>query len=78
MNKTINELRTALKSSVVNFKFTKLNGEIREAKGTTNGNLIPEEYRSNSTSKQSDKVLTYFDFTVNGYRNVSVGTEVSF
>jgi len=78
MSKTINELRTALKSSVINFKFTKLNGDVREAKGTTNGNLIPEEYRSNSTSKQSDKVLTYFDFTVNGYRNVSVGTEVSF
>jgi len=78
MNKTINELRTALKSSVINFKFTKLNGEVREAKGTINGDLIPEEYRTNSTPKQSDKVLTYFDFTVNGYRNVSVGTEVSF
>lgn len=79
MNKTINELRTALKSSVINFKFTKLNGEVREAKGTINGDLIPEQYRTSSSSqKQSDKVLTYFDFTVNGYRNVSVGTEVSF
>ena len=79
MKKTANELRAALKSSVVNFTFTKLNGEKREAKGTTNGDLIPEEYRSKFSSKQpSDKVITYFDFGVNGYRNVSVDSKVSF
>jgi hypothetical protein len=79
MQKTINELRTALKSSVVNFTFTKLNGEKREAKGTINGDLIPEEYRTSSTSKpSSDKVLTYFDFNVNGYRSVSLDSKVSF
>jgi len=75
MQKTINELRTALKSSVVNFTFTKLNGEKHEAKGTTNGDLIPEQYRVSNPSRQpSDKVLTYFDFNCNGYRSISINS----
>lgn len=78
MKKTIDELRAALKSSVVNFTFTKLNGEIREAKGTTNPDLIPEEYRSKSTRKSSGKVMTYFDLHVNGFRSVSLDSKVSF
>lgn len=79
MNKTANELRAALKSSVVKFTFTKLNGEKREARGTTNGDLIPEEYRTKYVSKpSSNKVVTYFDLDVNGFRNVSVDSKISF
>lgn len=78
MNKSINELRAALKSSVVNFSFTKLNGEVREARGTTNMDLIPEDHRTSSDIPFSDKAVTYFDFDVNNYRKVSADADVSF
>ncbi len=79
MKKTINELRAALKSSIVEFTFTKLNGEVREAKGTINPDLIPKEYQSKATtSKSSGDALSYFDLGVNGFRRVSADAEISF
>jgi hypothetical protein len=79
MKRTIDELRAALKSSVVNFTFTKLNGEVRKARGTTQSNLIPSSFRSASAKKApSNKVITYFDLDANGFRNVSVDADVNF
>ena len=78
MKKTIDELRAALKSSVVNFTFTKLNGEVRQAKGTTNPRLVSGGFPPTGNRKPSDKVLTYFDLGANGFRCVSVDASISF
>lgn len=72
---TIVELKEALRAGEVNFKFTKKDGTIREAKGTTNPSLIAEYVTSNSDSDVKSKkekpldMVVYFDLDKKSFRS---------
>lgn len=63
-------LRKALKSSSeVAFKYTKLKGEARQAKGTTKSELIPEELKSKGMRDHALDMIVYFDLEKSGWRS---------
>ena len=73
---TISEFKTALKNGVVKFSFTKKDGTVREAVGTTNldyigaidQNAVPSG-DSSKTTKAMD-VIRYYDLDKQGWRSI--------
>lgn len=64
------ELRESMRQGVVSFKFQKKNGEIREAKGTTNMGLIPEEnHPTSGETRTNDDVVCFFDVDKQAWRS---------
>jgi hypothetical protein len=63
-------IEEALKAGKVSFRYTKVNGNLRQAIGTTNNSLIPEEFRSVQEAEEDIHVgyVRYFDFDENGWR----------
>lgn len=81
MNTDIKTFKEALKSRVVNFKFNKKNGTVREAKGTINSELIPETQLSNRTSRtytSNPNVVKYFDIEKEGWRSFNEENFIGF
>ena len=67
----IQNFKNALHNGVVNFKYTKKDGSIREAKGTLNIDIMGEENAPSGTSNMniSDSTIRYFDLNSNGWRS---------
>lgn len=81
MNTDIKSFKEALKSGVVNFKFNKKDGTVREAKGTTNSELIPETQLSNRTPRTytpNPNVVKYFDTEKEGWRSFNEDNFIGF
>ena len=75
--KTIIELKEALKRGKVDFKFTKKDGTIRSAQGTTNPEIISEfitvedsDQRESKTHKEKPTdMVVYFDLEKKQFRS---------
>jgi len=68
------EIRQQLSEGILNFAFIKKDGSVRVANGTTNLDLIPNEFHP-KRGKASDKVIAYFDTDKNAWRCLSANTE---
>jgi hypothetical protein len=68
---TIPELRSLLRQKILNFKFIKLSGEIRPARGTTMMKYIPQSQHPKGIRPSSPKVATFFDLDKTDWRSVS-------
>ena len=68
------QFRAWLNSGIVTFSFWKKDGSIREAKGTTNPVLVPEDKRPKNTTPPSGGwgAIPYFDLDKNEWRSFSV------
>ena len=67
--KNLDAFRNKLKSGVVNFKYTKKDGSVREAKGTLNPEIIGEKY----TGKDKTTIIVTEENLTNviGYKTCS-------
>ena len=54
----------------VKFSYEKLDGSVREVRGTTNVELIPEEWRP-SGGTLSHSGTSYFDLDIEQWRSIS-------
>lgn len=62
------DLKKRLELGVVNFSYFKLNGELREARGTRNIKGVPGPSRPRGLRTPSPTVITYFDFKKKRWR----------
>ena len=66
----INDFKNALRKGVVNFKYKKKNGEIRDAKGTLNVEVMGEENTPKGTGYDIvDTNIRYYDLNSEGWRS---------
>ncbi len=66
----INDFKNALRKGVVNFKYKKKNGEIRDAKGTLNVDIMGEENTPKGTGYDIvDTNIRYYDLNSEGWRS---------
>lgn len=66
----INDFKNALRKGVVNFKYKKKNGEIRDAKGTLNAEIMGEENTPKGTGYDIvDTNIRYYDLNSEGWRS---------
>ena len=66
----INDFKNALRKGVVNFKYKKKNGEIRDAKGTLNVEIMGEENTPKGTGYDIvDTNIRYYDLNSEGWRS---------
>ena len=66
----INDFKNALRKGVVNFKYKKKNGEIRDAKGTLNVEIMGEENAPKGTGYDIvDTNIRYYDLNSEGWRS---------
>lgn len=66
MSIVVETLVKKLAEGEVSFKFRKTDGSVREARGTLNNNLIPEDKRSDI--KTDGPSVTYWDMDRAGWR----------
>ena len=74
------ELRNLLQKGAVEFEFEKVDGSIREAKGTLNPSLIPEDQLPKTEVEEGEASpygtnLRYWDLDRNAWRALSANTE---
>lgn len=67
----IKDFKKRLHEGVVEFKYTKVNGEERIARGTLHETAIVEDGGSmhNGTMTVSDDTIRYYDLNSNGWRS---------
>lgn len=65
----INELKTKLANGIAHFAFVKKNGEIREAWGTTMGNIASAKTNGRGESRESFATTAYFDVEKGEWRS---------
>ena len=63
------ELKNKLYNGVAHFLYTKKNGEIREAWGTTNPTLAAKYTNGNGCSREYFKTTAYFDIEKGEWRS---------
>lgn len=66
-----NTLKTQLSEGRATFSFTKSDGTVRQANGTTNVDLIPESSRQSASTLNSNpnsNTVQYWDFDANDFR----------
>lgn len=70
----IKDFKNALHNGVVEFKYTKVNGEERIARGTLYETAITEDGGSmpKGTMTVSDETIRYYDLNSNGWRSFRV------
>lgn len=68
---TVPELRSLLRQKIINFQFIKLDGEIRDAKGTLKMDYVPQSQHPKGIRPSSPKVATFYDLEKNDWRSVS-------
>ena len=68
----MNTIKERLSKGVIKFKFKKLNGEIREAVGTTNLDKIPSEKHPTTNRTYSNDTIRYFDLIKNEWRSFKI------
>lgn len=69
---TIEEFKKTLRENFeTNFKFTKKDGTEREARGTLNVNMIPEENtpKGTQTWESPEDIVKYWDLDKEGWRS---------
>jgi len=66
------ELIERLREGEVKFRFMKMDGSLREARGTTNLALVPTHLHPSEEPKQKqpDNVIRYFDIDKNWWRSL--------
>lgn len=64
------KLRARMKKQIVSFKFKKVDGSIREAKGTLMANMLPEI--KGTSNKVNHSVMAYFDVEANAFRSFKI------
>jgi len=73
----INELRNFLYGdSPVHFSYRKADGEIREALGTLNPSLIPENFKPKDSSRNFGSNLKYFDLEKGAWRSLQMDASI--
>ena len=77
MKHTVEELSARLSTGKVRFQFKKKDGSIREAAGTTHKDTIPQASLSDSIRPQKQGVITFYDFTCEGWRSLQTSTEIT-
>ena len=65
----INELKTKLANGIAHFIFAKKNGEIREAWGTTCGNIAKAKTNGRGESRENYATTAYFDVEKGEWRS---------
>ena len=65
----INELKTKLANGIAHFAFVKKNGEIREAWGTTMGNIASAKTNGRGESRENYATTAYFDVEKGEWRS---------
>ena len=67
----IKDFKNALHNGVVEFKYTKVNGDERVARGTLHETAITEDGGSmpKGTMTVSDETIRYYDLNSNGWRS---------
>ena len=70
----IKDFKNALHNGVVEFKYTKVNGEERIARGTLHETAITEDGGSmpKGAMTVSDETIRYYDLNSNGWRSFRV------
>ncbi len=63
-------LHSVLKNGILRFRFTKANGDVREAKGTLHPLLIPEDKKPKGTgsAKPNFSTIPFFDLDKQDWR----------
>ena len=70
MEELIKTLRERMQNGSVKFSYTKLDGTLRTAIGTTNLEMIPEEFHPKDTGMNtSEAIQRYFDLDKNSWRS---------
>ena len=72
---TIEQLKKKLEQGEISFKFKKLDGSERDARGTTSPNHIPVQHRPRENSKQTGGT-PYFDLMKNEWRSVTIVEDI--
>ena len=63
---------STLNEGIVTFSYTKADGSTRQARGTTNPELIPEDARAvNPRNTETSEQVDYYDLDKNGWRRFS-------
>lgn len=65
----INELKTKLANGIAHFIFTKKNGEIREAWGTTSSNIAKAKTNGRGESRENYATTAYYDVEKGEWRS---------
>jgi len=68
---SIAELRNLLRKKILNFKFIKLDGTERTAKGTLMMKYVPQSQHPKGVRPSSHKVATFYDLVKRDWRSVS-------
>lgn len=67
---TIENLKSQMRTGVVEFSYTKKDGSTRVAKGTLNFDVMGEENKpKNGIGYNSENTTRYFDINSNGWRS---------
>jgi hypothetical protein len=72
---TISKFKNLLNEGELSFSFEKVNGELREARGTTNTNKIPAANLSQGGETPGEKT-SYFDLDKGAWRSVSIDKDI--
>lgn len=64
------KLEERLSKGEVNFSYEKMDGSVRKARGTTNIEMIPEEWRPTGGNLAHDGTA-YFDLDIQEWRSIS-------
>ena len=77
---SIQRLKNALHKGAVKFSYKKVNGEIRDAYGTLNVEVMGEENQphGNSNYSVSDDVIRYYDLNSKGWRSFKAENLISY
>jgi len=70
----------ALSAGVVDLQFKKVNGDLRNMRGTRNLGIIPEENhpKGDGTIKEADTIVTLFDLEVKDWRSFRIENLVEY
>ena len=77
MNKIFEELKEKMKNGEVRFTFTKKNGETRDARGTVNMDMIPDDYHPKGSYAIPSNTYRYFDLEKYEWRSFIIENLVS-
>ena len=73
------EFKNKLRKGPVSFSYTKKNGDHRDAIGTLNMEMIPEEKHPHATDMNlSDDIIRYYDLNSDGWRSFHENQFISY
>ena len=70
VNEMVRQLKAEMRTREVRFRYTKKNGEIREALGTLNSEIYGSENEPSGNGKPTpENQVRYYDLNSNGWRS---------